>query len=194
MKVLIVYVHPNPQSFNHAILESFTKGLSEAGHTYMVVDLYALNFNPCLGREDFIKLMEGKVSDDVRAQQEKVSWADGIVFIHPVWWTGPPAILKGWIDRVFSLGFAYSIDEKEGHATGLLKNQKALIINTAGGTEEEAKMSGAADTLRKIEDDLIFKFVGIHNVRHVLYYNVNMTDEATRKGYLEAAHNLGKTF
>ena len=129
MKVLIVYAHPSPQSFNHAILESFTKGLGEAGHTYEVVDLYAINFNPCLSGEDFAMFMEGKTPDDIRAQQEKVSQADGIVFIHPSWWSGPPAILKGWIDRVLSMGFAYMVDEKDGSHSGLLKNQKALVIN-----------------------------------------------------------------
>ena len=60
MKVLVVYAHPNPQSFNHAIVESFTEGLTEAGHTYEVVDLYAINFNPCLSGDDLAKLMAGK--------------------------------------------------------------------------------------------------------------------------------------
>ena len=194
MKVLIVYAHPNPQSFNHAILESFTKGLAEAGHTYEVVDLYAIKFNPCLSGEDFGKFMQGKVSDDVRDQQEKVSQANGLVFIHPVWWIGQPAILKGWIDRVFSMGFAYMLDEKTGHPQGLLKNQKALIINTTGGTEEESKTMGGTDVLKKIEGDFMLKFTGIGNVQHVLFYNVIMTDDATRKGYLEKARDLGKTF
>jgi len=194
MKVLVVYAHPNPQSFNHAILESFTGGLAEAGHTYEVVDLYAINFNPCLSGEDFAKLMEGKASDDVRAQQEKVSQADGLVFIHPIWWFAPPAILKGWFDRVFSMGFAYALDEKEGHYTGLLKNQKALVINTAGGTEEEAKTYGSTDALKKIQDELKLGFCGINDVNHVIFYNVIMTDDATRKGYLEEARNLGKAF
>jgi NAD(P)H dehydrogenase (quinone) len=194
MKVLVVYAHPNPQSFNHAILESFTKGLVEAGHTYEVVDLYAIKFNPCLSGEDFVVFMQGKVPDDVRAQQEKVSQADGLVFIHPVWWSGQPAILKGWVDRVFSMGFAYMHDEKTGQVNGLLKNQKALIINTSGANEAEAKTSGMADVLKKIEDDLMLKFTGIDNVQHVLFYNVIMTDDATRKGYLGKARDLGKTF
>ena len=194
MNVLVVYAHPNPQSFNHAILECFTGGLAEAGHTCEVVDLYGINFNPCLSGEDFAKLMEGKASDDVKAQQEKVSQADGIVFIHPIWWTGPPAILKGWIDRVFSMGFAYILDEKDGHPTGLLKNQKALVINTAGGTEEEAKTYGSIDALKKIQDELMLGFCGINDVNHVIFYNVIMTDDATRKGYLAEARNLGKAF
>ena len=116
------------------------------------------------------------------------------IFIHPVWWTGQPAILKGWIDRVFSMGFAYMHDEKTGQVNGLLKNRKALIINTSGANEAEAKTSGMADVLKKIEDDLILKFTGIGNVQHVLFYNVIMTDDATRKGYLEKARDLGKTF
>jgi NAD(P)H dehydrogenase (quinone) len=194
MKVLVVYAHPNPQSFNHAILESFTKGLTETRHTYEVIDLYAIKFNPCLSGEDFVKLMEGKVSDDLKAHQEKVSQAEGIVFIHPIWWVGPPAILKGWIDRVFSMGFAYYLDEKEGKVKGLLKNQKALVINTAGGMEEDAKMMGSTDALKKIEDDLMFRFCGINDVQHVIFHNVVLADDATRKAYLEDARNLGKSF
>jgi len=194
MKVLIVYAHPNPQSFNHAILESFTKGLTEAKHTYEVIDLYAIKFNPVLSIEDLVKRSEGKVSDELKGHQEKISQAQGIVFIYPIWWYDPPAILKGWIDRVFSVGFAYMIDIKEGKAWGLLKNQKALIINTAGGMEEDAKLTGSTDALKKIEDDLIFRFCGINDVQHVIFYNVILVDDATRKGYLEDARNLGKTF
>jgi len=194
MKILIVYAHPNPQSFNHAILESFTKGLAEAGHTYEVVDLYAIKFNPCLSGEDIGMFMQGKVPDDVRDQQEKVSQANGLVFIHPVWWIGLPAMLKGWFDRVFSMGFAYGYDEKTGDFQGLLKNQKALIINTAAANEEEAKTMGWADVPKKIEGDFMLKFTGIGNVQHVLFFNVIKTDDATRKKYLEKARDLGKTF
>lgn len=194
MKVLIVYAHPNPQSFNHAILDSFTEGLASAGHTYEVVDLYAINFNPCLSREDFAKLTEGKTADDVQVQQEKVSQADGLVLIHPIWWTGPPAILKGWIDRVFSLGFAYNFDEKDGHPIGLLKHKKAMVINTAGATEKDAKKAGSTDALKKTEVEGIFKFTGINDVQHVIFYDVIMTDDTTREGYLQKSRNLGKDF
>lgn len=194
MRVLIVYAHPNPQSLNHAIVEAFTKGLAEAGHTWEVADLYALKFNPCLSGEDLAQLMEGKAPGDIHAQQEKISQADALVFVHPIWWTAPPAILKGWVDRVLSMGFAYILDEKDGHPIGLLKNQKVLIINTAGGTEEEAKMFGSTDALKKIEGDLRFKFCGINDVEHVIFYNVIMADEATLKGYLEEAESLGKNF
>ena len=194
MQVLIVYAHPNPQSFNHAIVESFTKGLAETGHTYEVADLYASNFNPCLSGGDLAQLMEGKTPNDIRVQQEKISQADALVFVHPIWWFAPPAILKGWIDRVLSMGFAYILDEKDGHPVGLLKNQKALIINTAGGTEEEANTLGSTDALKKIAGDLTLKFCGINNIEHVMFYNVIMADDVTLKGYLEQAESLGKNF
>ena len=194
MQVLIVYAHPNPQSFNHAIVEACSKGLAEAGHTYEVVDLYAINFNPCLSGGDLAQLMEGKTPDDIRVQQEKISQADALVLIHPIWWFAPPAILKGWIDRVLSMGFAYILDEKDGHPIGLLKNQKVLIINTAGGTEEEGKEFGSTDALKKIEGGLKWGFCGISNIEHTIFHNVIMADEATLKEYLEKAENLGKNF
>ena len=194
MKVLIVYAHPNPQSFNHAIMESFTEGLTQAGHTYEVLDLYAINFNPCLSGEELAMRMEGKTTDDVKDHQERVSQADGLAFIHPIWWTGPPAILKGWIDRVFSLGFSYTFDEKDGHPIGILKHKKAIVINTAGAEEEIAKMTGSEDALKKAEVDDVFKFCGIDDVQHIIFYNVIMSDDRTRKGYLEKSRNLGEDF
>jgi NAD(P)H dehydrogenase (quinone) len=193
-KILIVYAHPNPQSFNHAILEVFTSGLSESGHTYEVVDLYAIRFKPCLDGGDLAKLTAGKTPEDIRAQQDKVSRAEGIVFIHPVWWTGAPAILKGWVDRVFSMGFAYTFEEKTGHPVGLLKHKKGLVINTAGAGEEDAEASGMTKTINRAEVEGVLKFCGVREAHHVIFYNVIMTDDETRRRYLEEAKRLGKTF
>jgi NAD(P)H dehydrogenase (quinone) len=194
MKILIVYAHPNPQSFNHAILEAFTSGLSESGHTYEVVDLYATRFNPCLDGEDLAKLMAGKTPEDILAQQEKVSRAEGIVFIHPVWWAGAPAILKGWVDKVFSMGFAYSFDQKTGRPFGLLKHRKGLVINTAGAGEEDAKASGMTETINRAEVEGMLKFCGVREAHHAVFYNVIMTGDETRRQYLQEAKRLGKTF
>lgn len=194
MRVLIVYAHPNPNSFNHAILEAFTEGLTEANHDYEVLDLYAMKFNSVLSSEDLKTLASGRIPEDIREQQERVSRADGIAVIHPSWWSGPPAILKGWFDRVFSVGFAYMVDVNDGSHRGMLSIQKALVINTAGDTEEEAKRRGLAASMKKIEDEGIFKFCGIASVQHVIFYNVLMTDDETRKEYLKEARDLGRNF
>ena len=194
MRVLIVYAHPSPQSFNRAVLDAFTKGLAEGHHPYEVVDLYAVRFNPCLGTEDLAKFMAGKTPEDVKEQQEKVSQSDGIVFIHPVWWTGPPAILKGWIDRVLSMEFAYRFDEKDGSPVGLLSLSKGVVINTAGAGEEDAKASGMAEAIRRSELEGVLAFCGVRETSHVIFHDVMRTDDKTRRRYLEEARRLGKDF
>ena len=81
-----------------------------------------------------------------------------------------------------------------GEHLGLLRNEKALILSTAGGTEEDSREAGATEVLEKLESDLMLKFCGIKNVKHVVFYNVIMTDQNTRLDYLETARNLGKGF
>jgi NAD(P)H dehydrogenase (quinone) len=81
MKVLVVYAHPNPQSFNHAILEAFTKGLKDGGHTFEVVDLHAIKFDPCTKLEDLAQFTGGQMPRDVLEQQEKLAAADGLAAI-----------------------------------------------------------------------------------------------------------------
>lgn len=194
MKVLVVYAHPNPKSFNRAVLDSFIEGLGKAGHTYDVVDLYAINFNPCLSVNDFEKIRAGTNSDDILEQQKKVDGAEALAFVHPNWWTGMPAILKGWIDRVLSLGYAYKMDEDTGRPIGLLKHKKALIMVTAGSPEELAKMNGSAAALEKIWCHEIMQFCGIPEVNLKVFYSVIVTDDGTRKGYLDEVRRLGERF
>ena len=193
MKVFIVYAHPNPKSFNHAILESFTRGLKDAGHSFEVADLYAMKFDPCLKLADFAQFEGKPMPADVLEQQRRVAKADAIVFIYPVWWYDFPAILKGWIDRVFSNGFAYRITEKG--IEGLLKNKKALLINTALMSEADYKSSGIENAMRKLMIDSDLKEAcGIHNVKQVFFYSVGATDNETMKKYLETTYRLGKEF
>ena len=196
MHALVIYAHPNPGSFNHAILEAFTEGLSDGGKPFEVVDLYGINFDPCLSMKDLENVHRGTYSEDIIVQQQKVSQADGLAFIHPVWFTMPPAILLGWFNRVFSFGFAYRVEQIEGRVkhTGLLKNQKALFINTAGDSESKANTYAMGDTLIKLEDERLLRRYGVKEVHHAFFYNVVLADNDTRRRYLEEARNLGKNF
>lgn len=193
MKVLVVYAHPKPESFNHAVLESFTKGLKDGGHTFEVSDLYAIKFNPALGLEDFAQFAGEPMPRDVLDQQAMVARADGLAFIFPVWWYSCPAILKGWIDRVLYRGFAYQFTET-GVIEGLLKKAKALIINTTGGPEPKYKASGMGDTIKKAFHEIFARDCGIANLEHVFLYFVQEAGDETRKKYLERVYNLGKEF
>ncbi|WP_018612262.1 NAD(P)H-dependent oxidoreductase [Segetibacter koreensis] len=135
---------------------------------------------------------------DVREQQEKVARAEALVFISPVWFVGFPAILKGWIERVFTLGFAFSLTSAGWHGdiTGrlpLLKHAKALIISTTI-FNKEAYEAGLSEAMKKLIDEFALHYPGIQAVDHEFFYAVNMADEKTRQGYLERAYQLGNKF
>lgn len=191
MKVLVVYAHPNPQSFNHAVLESFTKGLKDGGHTVEVVDLHAIKFHPALKLEDFAQFTGGQMPQDVLDQQEKVSQADALAFIYPVIGYYWPTILVGYITRVFSFGFAWKADEKG--MEGLLGDMKTLSIGTTGFSEEFYKTTGVGDAVNKLIGTVFWSF-GIQTYEIVNLYGVQIVDDETRKNYLEQVYRLGKEF
>lgn len=245
MRVLTIYASPNPQSFCHAVLEQFTRGLTDMGHDSEVIDLYAIKFNPVFdmpdgvffahesvpvellermnlkegamslargpisrfllkrwlrdkGTDDLLKLFSQHRPKDVLAQQEKVARADALAFVAPIYWMGFPAILKGWIERVFSYGFAYSLTPNgwQGDVSGrvpLLKHKKALILSTTFFQESDYR-EGYGDVLRKVMDEWCFLYPGIKEVEHVYFYATNGVDAATRQGYLQRAYQLGKEF
>lgn len=131
MKVLILYAHPNPLSFNQAILQRVQSTLEARGHEFRTLDLYQRDDKLRLDGADLAAIKSGETPADIRERQAEVLWADALVFIYPVWWFGMPAILKGWIDRVFQEGFAFRFSH-EG-MSGLLGPRSALVIHTTGG-------------------------------------------------------------
>ena len=239
MKVLTVYANPNPRSFCHAVLEEFTQGLSDAGHTNEIVDLYAIRFNPVLRLWDFaswidettpMEYLKGMIQSstnrlvwffaekwlrrmdisqiarlarlfkprDVLNQQKKVAAAEALVIIAPVWFVGFPAILKGWIERVFTYGFAFSFKPEgwQGEMGGripLFKHKKALIISTTM-FNEKAYQGGLGEAMKRLMDDFGFRYPGIRNVEHIYFYAVSSVDAVTREDYLQRAYCLGKEF
>ncbi|MFX0068898.1 MAG: NAD(P)H-dependent oxidoreductase [Promethearchaeota archaeon] len=191
MKVLIVYAHPNPRSFCHAVLESFTKGLKDAGHTFEVLDLYNLGFHTTFKAEDLVQFRGGKMPQDVLDQQEKVSQADAMAFIYPTVGFYLPSILMGWQERIFSFGFAYTAG-KEG-TKGLLGDKKAINISTTGMSEEFYRASGTGDATKKLIGT-VYWLAGIKDYKIVNLYSPGAVGDEVRKKYLEKAYSLGKEF
>jgi len=245
MRVLVVYAHHNPKSFTHAILGQVERGLSDAGHDYEVIDLYAIGFNPVftmhdasqfihhtlpqdmldrtlleeaimdaagnplkrwLARRwvrgksiaDMVRLFEENQPADVRAHQAKIARAEGIIFVAPVFWMGFPAILKGWLERVFAYGFAYTLTPRgwAGHLDGrtpLLTQRKGLIITPTFFTKAEYD-TGWGEAMDTILCDWCLKMAGVQQTEHVYFYAVATADDQTREQYLSKAHELAKTF
>ena len=182
MNHLIVYAHPHPESLNHAILDTTVSTLKKNGHEVIVRDLYELDFQPVLRPEDMAAMKAGQTPKDIKTEQECINDADVITFIYPIWWTGLPAILKGYVDRVFSYGYAYAVGE-EG-IIKLLKGKKGLIINTHGTPNEEYDEIGMTAGLKVTSDIGIFDFSGIETVEHLLFGSIGYVNEEDYKSMI----------
>lgn len=188
MNYLILYAHPNPQSFNHAVLETVQAELQRAGKDFSVRDLYAQNFNPVLSANDLSGMMQGLLQPEVKAEQEHISSADVIVVIYPLWWAGMPAILKGYIDRVFTDGFAYHISETG--IDSLLKSKKVLLITTTGAPQEMYEASGMFKSMAQTTGEGIFQFTGMELIEHKYLCAIPHVTDEERKKMLEEVKGL----
>jgi len=188
VRALIVYAHPNPKSFNHAILETAREALRDAGAEVRIRDLNAEGWNPILSAADFQDLLAGRVPADIAREQEAVSWADTLLMVFPVWWFGPPAILKGWLDRVFSVDFAYR--STEHGLEGLLKGRRALVISTSGADEAAADASGMIKSLHTSLIEGTLRMSGLDPVVYRNFCAVPFVDDADRRAMLDEVRQL----
>lgn len=168
MKHLIVYAHPNPDSLNGYFKNTVINHLQQSGHDVQVRDLYQINFNPVLSLKDAAGQRGGVMPADVLAEQAYITWADVVTFIYPIWWTGLPAMMKGYIDRVFSYGFAYRYDQ--GVQKGLLTGKQAIIMNTHGKSHAEYESIGMNKALQLTSDHGIYGYCGF-DVKHHFYFD-----------------------
>ena len=167
MKHLIIYAHPNPQSLNGQLKHALAKHLSDTGQEVVVRDLYQLGFNPVLSLNDVQGQLKGQVTDEIKQEQAYISWANCLTFIHPIWWTGLPAIVKGYIERVFSYGFAYRYDQ--GVQKGLLSGKQVIVFNTQGKSHTEYQAIGMDKALLLTSDWGIYKYCGLEVKQHLFF-------------------------
>lgn len=147
MHIFIVYAHPSEDSFTYHVKEEFIRGLSRAGHTYEISDLYSMGFISDMNESEYYRESNYccalPVPNDVKREQEKINRSDAIVFIYPVFWTESPAKLVGWFDRVWTYGFAY------GERT-MKKLAKALVICITGRTIAHLNEHGHLESMEKV--------------------------------------------
>jgi Putative NADPH-quinone reductase (modulator of drug activity B) len=147
---------------------------------YSVRDLYVTKWNPVLGGADFEIFQQKKAPEDIAREQQCIKEADVLIFIHPIWWFGMPAVLKGYIDRVFSYGFAYEVGASG--VKGLLSDKKVVILNTTGGTEDSYLKNGFKDAVSKVFKNGIYEFCSMKVVLHKFFFAVpSITGEAREK-------------
>lgn len=193
MRILIVLAHPNPKSFNHAVASAVRDEMLRCGHDVAFHDLYAEQFDPLLAPGEIPE--DGSVPEAIRSHCENLISADGIVIVHPNWWGQPPAIMKGWIDRVFRPGVAYRFEEGdsgEGTPIGLLKAKAAVILNTSD-TEEMREQIVFGDSLDAIWRRCIFGLCGVQSFHRRIFRVVVTSTARQRAAWIEEAKRLCRT-
>ena len=182
MNALLILAHPKPGSFNHAIADAVETAFADGGLRVVRHDLYAERFDPIMTQEE----IDAGVTKDplVERHCEDLAAADLVAVVHPNWWGQPPAILKGWVDRVIRQGLAYRFTEKGPE--GLLHVKAALIFNTAN-TPLEIEMRMFGDPLDNLWDACTFSFIGVPEVRRRLYEPIIVSTQEQRQEWLRDA-------
>ncbi len=185
MKISLILAHPNPQSFNHAIAQAAGRRLHLNGHEVAYHDLYAENFDPILPCAEFPK--EAALPGEIELHCREIAAADGIIIVHPNWWGQPPAILKGWVDRIIRPGVAYEFlegDSGEGIPRGLLKAKAALVFNTSNTrAEREDRIFG--DPLETLWKNCIFGLCGVPLFYRDMFRVIVTSTEPERCAWLQ---------
>jgi putative NADPH-quinone reductase len=185
MNVSIILAHPCGTSFNHAIAETVVRTLRAGGHTVWYHDLYGEGFDPITTCAETPK--GAPLDPFVQRHCDEIAEADGIVIVHPNWWGQPPAILKGWIDRVLRAGVAYEFEEEdtgEGVPIGLLRAKAALVFNTAN-TPEKREIEVFGDPLERLWRDCIFDLCGVKTFYRRMYRVIVTSTLEQRRAWLE---------
>jgi NAD(P)H dehydrogenase (quinone) len=184
MKITIIYSNHHSGNYIFHLLEKLKSSLTEASHELVVRDLYQMKFNPVLTIEDFEKIAEGKTPQDIAKEQGFVKWADLLIFIYPIWWGGMPAILKGYIDRIFTSGFAYR--SYESGILPLLSGKKALIMSTMGQAKADYE-KGMFKAMNLVNVEGIFGFCGIDVEDHLYISSIHKATEQEKEHFFDQA-------
>ncbi|NVO13413.1 MAG: NAD(P)H-dependent oxidoreductase [Rhodoplanes sp.] len=203
MKAHIVYAHPEPTSFTAALKDTAAATLSARGWTIAVSDLYAERFDPVAGRHDFTTVADparfhyqseqayahanGGFAPDLVREQQRLAGSDLLVLVFPIWWGAPPAILKGWFDRVLAAGFAY-VDGRR-FDTGFFREARGIACVTTGGTAARFSADGVYGEIGTVlwpVDRCVLQYLGLETLDPFVAYAAPRVDAAARAGYLAA--------
>lgn len=190
MNLLLILAHPGPGSFNHALARAAREQLEADGHRVVFHDLHAERFDPVIPPEESARaaVLPTAVADHCA----DLAAAEGIVVVHPNWWGQPPAVLKGWIDRVVRPGVAYEFlegDSGEGVPRGLLKARTAVVLNTSN-TAPERERAVFGDPLETLWRNCVFGLCGVEDVRRRTFCVVVASTAEQRRQWLAETRAL----
>ena len=178
-KIFLIYGHYNDKSFTCAIKDTFIESAKANGHEVDLADLYQDKFNPVFAGE--------KANEEIKNYQSRIEKADVIVFIYPIWWFRAPAIIEGFIDRVFIPPWAFQFKKVigfYGYPVGKLKNKRAIIFNAYGSPRFATVLFFLNLPIRRFKRGFL-KICGLNNILYKRFFSVPYVSVEKRKNYLE---------
>ncbi len=188
--IQVILCHPRPGSFNHAVAERVLQALKSLGHAALFHDLYKEGFDPVLPAAE---LRRGTSFDEtVLRHTGEIEAAEALVIVHPDWWSQPPALLKGWIDRVLRPGVAYEFEGPEfmkKDRKALLAGKKALVFCTTDrgqeeGPQDSGRLAGGPSLLEELWLEGVFRYCGIEEAACHILYDLRNLDRRRRLEWL----------
>lgn len=186
----VYLAHPRPGSFNHAVFDAVVRELRGRGSDVIAHDLCAEGFAPGLSADETetVRATSATADAQLALHRAEVATLDAMVFVHPNWWGMPPAVLTGWVQRVLAPGVAYKLGTSDGEPEGLLKAGRALVLNTSD-TPADREESEFGDPLDKIWSACVLPYVGITDVRRVVFRTVTDSSDEARESWLREARD-----
>lgn len=185
MRVLVVYCHPEPESLVGAALSRVLAGLRSAGHEVRVNDLYADGFEPAMTAEERSTHHEPGVSDELAPYADDLGWAEALVLVYPTWWAGQPAMLKGWIDRVWVAGVAWELPEGANVLRPLLTGVKRIVVVTTHGSSKWVNAIEGEGGKRTVTRSIRAMCSRWTRTTWCALYNVDRSSDRTRSDFLD---------
>ncbi|MFC7787864.1 NAD(P)H-dependent oxidoreductase [Microbacterium sp. MAHUQ-60] len=200
MHLLTVFAHPFRDRYPAAVMDSFHAPLSQSGVTIDILDLHRERFDPRFTAEDHAHFWGGPIPPDIEGMHRRVEAADRLAFVFPVYWWSMPALMKGWIERVFTAGWAYQygqgvVDRGRAPLRGLLPSIPTALVGVGGSKKATYDKYGYDDAMRTQLDVGIFAYCGIDDVESHLIYDVEGDHNASvRSAGLAQARRIGRSF
>lgn len=185
MRVLAVYCHPNPGSLIAAARERALSGLRSAGHEVRLTDLYADGFDPAMTAAERRAHKEPGVTPELRRYADDLAWAEALVLIYPTWWSGQPAMLKGWIDRVWVAGVAWEMREGDRTPTPMLRNVRRIVVVTTHGSSKLLNALEGEGGKRTVTRSIRAMCARRARTTWCALYGVDACDEQRRNEFLD---------
>jgi NAD(P)H dehydrogenase (quinone) len=170
MKHLVIAAHPRSNSLTMSLAHAYVAELAALGHQHTLYDLYSMGFDPVLSAAEMAEPRGSTRSAEVLQAQQDLDAADVLTVVYPLWWLSMPAILKGYIDRVFARGFAY--ESREGVVHGLLTPKKCVIVTLSGTPLPVLTGTGRWDAVTMLQDTHVFQAVGFELLEHLHFDHI----------------------